>query len=691
MNKKETSCAYSAFDKLLYPILAINDKYDVIFLNKTAEKEYNNNISINRFNEPSWNTPNAEDITCKCYKISHGYDKPCFELGENCPIRELINNRNKDRTVVNHNHKGRFYKVEAYRDGGDRSLFLESHVNISKFISEIDIVKKAKEDLELSEKRLKTFFDSLPVPSLIIDIEYGLIIDANKKAVDFYGWQKEELRNMTIAYINPFVSVKETIDFRAKALKEGYNFAVFKHRLKNGSVRDVEVMISGIVYNGKTYIQIVISDITEKKALEERIKESEELFRTLADNMPVGLDMHREKFVYVNPALQNMLGYTSDELKNMFFWEILADEYKEEAKRAIREGIADISYKHYVTFKAIKKSGEELWTYIYAGSVKYKGEVVRIASFIDITEMVNLRNSIKQEGDLFKILIENIHSGIALYNKDKFLYFNSALINLFGFPKEEFINMNVNKFFDIDENLIYSPRFSLFHIHHNDELPSRFIYKHANKTGDIRYIDLFRTVVIYDGEKTGLAIFTDVTDQISRERNILIEKETYKELSEIDSMTRIYNRRYFNNKLAELLNLAKRYGRPLALIMFDIDRFKKVNDSLGHEAGDLILKELAAAAKENLRTTDFFARYGGEEFMVIAPETNLETARELAERLRLKIQAHDFHIGMNITISLGVAAANGDDTENSIIRRVDSALYRAKDNGRNMVCDTQCY
>ena len=161
MNKKEARGAYSAFNKLLCPILAINDKYDVIFLNKTAEDAYK--INIDCVNEPDANPLNAGNTAGKCYKISHGYDKPCFELGENCPLKELINNKYKNRAAVNHNHKGQFYKVEAYRDGEDRSLFLESHVNISDFISEIDIVKKAKEDVELSEKRLETFFDSLPV------------------------------------------------------------------------------------------------------------------------------------------------------------------------------------------------------------------------------------------------------------------------------------------------------------------------------------------------------------------------------------------------------------------------------------------------------------------------------------------------------------------------------------------------
>ncbi len=558
MDKKEAREVYSAFNKLLYPILAINAQYDVIFLNKTAEEVYKTNIR--GINEASADALSAGATAGKCYKISHGYDEPCFQLGENCPLRELISNKDKNTAAVNHDHKGQIYKVEAYRDGEDGSLFLESHVNISEFISEIDIIKKTKENIELSEKRLKTFFDNLPVPSLIIDVESGLIIDADKKAVDFYGWSKEELRNMTMADINPFVSVKETIDFRAKALKEGYNFAVFRHKLKSGSVRDVEANISGFVYNGNAYIQAVINDVTEKKVLEERLRESEELLRTLIDNLPISIGMHKEKYIYVSPEFRKMFGYTEEELKNIDAWEVDAEEYREAAKSRVEHGLTDINDTYDVIVQGVKKSGERLWMHIHANSIRYKGEVVRIASFIDIT------------------------------------------------------------------------------------------------------------------------------DQISREQNILVEKDIYKELSEIDALTQIYNRRAMDAKLTELLNLAKRYNRPLSIIMFDIDKFKNINDTLGHETGDLILKELAAAAKENLRTTDFFARYGGEEFMVIAPETPLKTAKALAERLRLKVHEHNFKIGRNVTISLGVASLAVGDDEHSIIHRVDSALYKAKERGRNLVC-----
>ena len=166
----------------------------------------------------------------------------------------------------------------------------------------------------------------------------------------------------------------------------------------------------------------------------------------------------------------------------------------------------------------------------------------------------------------------------------------------------------------------------------------------------------------------------------------MVEREAYKELSEIDALTAIGNRRAFDSKLTEILGSANRYNRPLSLIMFDIDKFKNINDTYGHEAGDFILKGLSSLVKQNLRTTDFFARFGGEEFMIIAPETPLSTAKELAERLRLKIAEYDFNIGQQVTISFGITQRIKDDTNQSIIFRVDNALYDAKGSGRNKVC-----
>ena len=133
------------------------------------------------------------------------------------------------------------------------------------------------------------------------------------------------------------------------------------------------------------------------------------------------------------------------------------------------------------------------------------------------------------------------------------------------------------------------------------------------------------------------------------------------------------------------INKAKRYSKEFSLIMLDIDHFKTVNDTYGHDVGDYVLKATVNVIKRNIRKADIFARYGGEEFMIVQPETTIERAKVYAEKIRTIIEQNNFDKVKKITISIGVTMFNKNDAIESITKRVDDALYRAKDNGRNRV------
>ncbi len=165
----------------------------------------------------------------------------------------------------------------------------------------------------------------------------------------------------------------------------------------------------------------------------------------------------------------------------------------------------------------------------------------------------------------------------------------------------------------------------------------------------------------------------------------LKDVEKFRYLSETDRLTGLYNKGKFNEVLQQEIQRAKRYKRPLSLIIFDIDHFKKINDTYGHKVGDEVLKELANIIKKNIRKTDFAARWGGEEFVILAPETNLEGAKKLAEKLRQAVENHKFPTVGKVTISLGVAQLEPDEKPEDFIVRADMALYKAKEGGRNRV------
>ncbi len=156
-----------------------------------------------------------------------------------------------------------------------------------------------------------------------------------------------------------------------------------------------------------------------------------------------------------------------------------------------------------------------------------------------------------------------------------------------------------------------------------------------------------------------------------------------------DGLTGIYNRRFLETKLVDEFERYRRYKRPLTLILFDIDFFKKVNDTYGHQCGDHVLKVLSSYVDSSIRKIDTVARYGGEEFCLILPETNLESSLIVAERLRENVAQKEITFmdsSISITISMGVAEAfEGIDSPEELLKRADEALYEAKRSGRNRV------
>lgn len=168
----------------------------------------------------------------------------------------------------------------------------------------------------------------------------------------------------------------------------------------------------------------------------------------------------------------------------------------------------------------------------------------------------------------------------------------------------------------------------------------------------------------------------------------IYHEELYRQAT-LDPLTRIFNRKHFNNEMESEFARARRYGRPLSFLIMDIDFFKKVNDTHGHPAGDFVLKTVANLVRESLRAQDVFARFGGEEFALILPETTNENAYTLAEKLRAKIQKADFDYDgkrIPITISIGLAtlkeAHHGPE---DLLGEADKNLYAAKNAGRNRV------
>jgi diguanylate cyclase (GGDEF)-like protein len=187
--------------------------------------------------------------------------------------------------------------------------------------------------------------------------------------------------------------------------------------------------------------------------------------------------------------------------------------------------------------------------------------------------------------------------------------------------------------------------------------------------------------------------------QVANQAHIVVENsrlvERLRNLAIRDSLTELYNHRHAMDLLNNEFERVGRYAAGLSLLMLDLDDFKRVNDEHGHPAGDAVLKETARLLQETLRTVDSVGRYGGEEFAIILPETRLESARQLTERLRRQVESMQLAVSESgqeigkITASFGVTELGAGDDAEALIQRADAKLYEAKCAGRNRVAADQ--
>jgi diguanylate cyclase (GGDEF)-like protein/PAS domain S-box-containing protein len=312
-------------------------------------------------------------------------------------------------------------------------------------------------------------------------------------------------------------------------------------------------------------------------------------------------------------------------------------------------------------------------------SGKFAGIIVVLN---DITGPKHMGEVLARSEALFKGIYANAPNGIVLLDQDGHLIQpNEQFCDMTGYTKEELQHDAFTLLIlpeDIEESQI-SLQQLLSHRVPLLQMERRILCK----GGSVIWVDLRATVFRSPvGDVAGIVIITDITDRKKLENEL-------KQLAITDSLTGANNRRQFMERGQIEMLRAKRYNRPMALLMIDIDHFKRINDNYGHGVGDMVLKALVKQCQSVLRETDIFGRIGGEEFAAVLVETKPEKGIQVAERIRTTLEKTNMKTEsgrIRITISIGLTGLKESDQDlDSIVKRADRAMYKAKNAGRNKV------
>ncbi len=297
----------------------------------------------------------------------------------------------------------------------------------------------------------------------------------------------------------------------------------------------------------------------------------------------------------------------------------------------------------------------------------------------------SVREALRGSEERNRLILDAVADGIyGIDCRGNSTFVNPAALKLLGYTQPELINRPVHELIhhSYPDGSHYPEKACRITLsvekaitqYVNDEVFWR-------KDGTSFPVEYTSTPIVQNGITKGAVItFRDITQRKKAE-------EKLRRLATTDHLTGIINRKRFEELLRQEIRRSNRYGTRLSVAMFDLDHFKHVNDTYGHEVGDEVLQAVAILTQRNLRETDIFGRWGGEEFMILALETDRNGIMRLAEKTRSTIAQHRFDAVNQVTASFGIAQYQAGESQTSFLRRLDEALYKAKKAGRNCVRD----
>ncbi|MDR3631157.1 MAG: diguanylate cyclase [Desulfocapsaceae bacterium] len=603
----------------------------------------------------------------------------------------------------------------------------------------------AVEGLRNSLKRLKRIVEASTVPSFVIDNEH-CVTDWNRACEALTGFSAKEIlgtKDSWRAFYNfPRPTMADLVvdglieselakhsgdEYRKSPLGEGYEAEDYFPALHNGGgwlyitaapLKDCAGRVLGAI--------ATLQNVTEIRRAVERLEQTSTWLTQILNSstVPTFVIDNNHRLTHWNHACEMLTGIPAEQVINtgnqwcafypqarptmadLIVDNVLESEIAKHYTSGYRRALLGNGFEAEGYFPHMGKEG--CWIFFTSALLRSaSGEIVgALETLQDITDRRKAEHALAESQRwLSQIIQGSAVPTFVLDREHRIREWNIACENMTGFKAEQMIGTcNQWKAFSAKQRPVLAD-FILDGVS-KEEISMQYGDKFClSLVGEGYEVEDFIPMQEAEGkwlfftasplrDEAGVVIgaietLQDVTRRRKAEDALRVSKERYRELSMTDDLTNLYNARYLHLRAVEEINRAERYGRPLSLLMLDMDDFKSYNDSFGHLKGDLVLQRLADTIRRCIRKTDSAFRYGGEEFTVLLPESPQEEAVFIAERIRQEFLREIFSPApetvVSKTVSIGVAQLVSGEMVNALLSRADQNLYRAKRSGKNRV------
>ncbi|MEH6502802.1 MAG: EAL domain-containing protein [Cycloclasticus sp.] len=553
------------------------------------------------------------------------------------------------------------------------------------------------------ENTFQQLFHNMADASILCN-EEGSLVDCNQAALDLLGYEnKADLLGLSPEDISPIVqsngeiSHNKTIEVTTLTITNGSHRFEWEHLKRDGTLVSVEVVITAIIINNQQMFHAIWRDISERLAFEKKLLASEKKLQTLQDsNMDAWLLMDTSGFIDCNQAALKIFGCENKEqLCSMHPGDFSPIKQPngvfstEEANKNISIALKKGSHQFEWIHKRVN-TNQSFFADILLSKAEVNNETFIQVIARDISENKKAEAALQTSEKNLRTLFESSRDAWILTDENGVFDCNNAAIELFGCDSfDKFLTLTPADYLPLTQP---NGENSLTKAHRTFKLASQaggvqseWLIKRLD-TGQLIYIDASVNMVEISGKMVMQSISRDITDRKRAERQI-------EELATLDSLTGLVNRHILAERMAHALKVIKRNDKFGALLFIDLDQFKHINDTLGHNVGDSLLKQVAERLPSCVRESDTVARFGGDEFAILLEELSVDKLNAAAqvESIAKKILSAlnepyllDGREQYN-TPSIGAALYSADNNPDDILQQADIAMYQAKKSGRNAI------